>query len=165
MDVEPGRIVLHFDRAVAPPDQKAEIEGFAIAGADRHFHPAAAQWLVTGHDARNQPQIDRSALVLASSMVEAPIHFRFAWGRNPMGNLQSADHTDLPLATQRSDDWPMESVPLGVLADDSTEDGRLPRAQRAKLQAALRRDDHRRRLAEARALLEKHADEHPADRR
>ncbi|MGE0145125.1 MAG: hypothetical protein AB7I19_18115 [Planctomycetota bacterium] len=165
MDVEPGRLVLHFDRAVAPPDQKAKIEGFAVAGADRHFHPADAQWLVSGHDARNQPQIDRSALVLSSGMVESPIHFRFAWGRNPMGNLQSADHTDLPLATQRSDDWPMESVPLGVLTEDSGRDGRLARAERAKLLTALRQDDLHRRLAEARALLEKHPDNHSADRR
>ncbi len=156
MQVEDGRIVLRFDRAVAPPDNKAAIEGFAIAGEDRRFHPADVEWFVKGHDDRNRPQIDRAALVLQSPMVPAPIHFRYAWGRNPMGNLQSADHNDLPLATQRSDDWPMEDVPLGVLGGETLENGQLSRGQRGKILQALRQQDLERRLAEARALLEEH---------
>ena len=51
-------------------------------------------------------------------MVPEPIHFRYAWGRNPLGNLQATGNKDLPFATQRSDDWKMEEVPLGVLGDE-----------------------------------------------
>jgi sialate O-acetylesterase len=148
MDVVDGTIVLHFDREVAAADTNAEIEGFAIAGEDRRFQPATADWQISGRD-RN-----RRVLVLGSPHVPAPIHFRYAWGRNPMGNLQSADHNDLPFATQRSDDWKMEDVPLGVLGGEPVPDGKLTRAQRARIRDVLRREDLHRRLAEARALLE-----------
>jgi sialate O-acetylesterase len=152
--VEDGTIVLRFDGDVSAEDTNEPIEGFAIAGDDRRFQPAKAEWLVKGQDAGNRPQRDRRVLVLSSPLVPAPIHFRYAWGRNPMGNLQSADHNDLPFATQRSDDWKMEEVPLGVLGDEEVKDGKLSRGQRARIRAALEKEDLRRRLAEARALLE-----------
>jgi sialate O-acetylesterase len=156
MQVVDGTIVLHFDGEVAADDTNAAIEGFAIAGEDRRFQPAAAEWLITGQDRNGRPQRDRRALVLRSQHIPAPIHYRYAWGRNPMGNLQSADHNDLPFATQRSDDWKMEEVPLGVLGDESIVGGRLTRQQRARIRDELREDDLRRRLAEARALIEEH---------
>lgn len=158
MEVQDGRLVLRFDGEVAAADANAAIEGFAIAGVDRRFQPAEAEWLVTGRDAQGRPQRDRRALVLTSRHVPAPIHFRFAWGRNPMANLQSADHNDLPFATQRSDDWRMEDVPLGVLGDDPVQDDKLNRRQRSRILDRLRQEDLRRRLAEAKALLEEHGD-------
>ena len=161
VDTAGGRIVLHMDRPVSAPDNKAAIEGFAIAGEDRRFHPARAEWLVTGKDGRGRPQVDRKALVLTSPLVEQPIHYRYAWGRNPMGNLQSADHNDLPFATQRSDDWPMEAVPLGVIDEGSLENGKLSRRQRGQLLRALRAEDLKRRLFEARRLIEQHASTKP----
>lgn len=165
MGVEDDRIVLRFDHDVSAPDDKAAIEGFAIAGEDRHFHPAEARWLVTGRDERDQPKVDRSALTLTSGMVKHPIHFRYAWGRNPMGNLQIAGHSDLPLATQRSDAWPVEDVPLGVLEGEAAQGGRLTRKQRGAILEALRRDDLSRRLTEARALIEEHGEPVPPRRR
>jgi sialate O-acetylesterase len=153
MEVTGGTIVLHMDRGVSAEDTSAAIEGFAIAGDDRRFHPAKAEWRIAGHDARNRPQQDRKALVLSSPHVPAPIHFRYAWGRNPMANLQSADHNDLPFATQRSDTWPMEEVPLGVLDDQSWSGGKLSRQQQAHIRTILRNEDLQRRLAEARALI------------
>jgi sialate O-acetylesterase len=158
MEAVDGTIVLHMDGEVAAADTNATIEGFAIAGEDRRFHPAEAEWQIKGRDAQNRPQLDRSVLVLTSPRVPAPIHFRYAWGRNPMGNLQSADHNDLPFATQRSDRWKMEDVPLGVLGDEPVPDGKLTRQQRARIRDALRRDDLRRRVAEARALIDEHGD-------
>jgi sialate O-acetylesterase len=158
MEVQAGRLVLRFDREVAAADPNAAIEGFAIAGEDRRFQPAEAEWLVTGHDAEKRAQRDRRALVLTSRLVPSPVHFRYAWGRNPMGNLQSADHNDLPFATQRSDDWRMEDVPLGVLGDDVVQGDKLNRRQRSRILEALRKEDLRRRLAEAKALLEEHGD-------
>jgi sialate O-acetylesterase len=158
MEVVDGAIVLHMDGDVAADDTNATIVGFAIAGEDRRFQPAEAEWQVTGVDRNNRPQRDRSVLVLRSPHVPAPIHFRYAWGRNPMANLQSADHNDLPFATQRSDRWQMEEVPLGVLGDEPVTGGQLTRQQRARIRDALRQEDLRRRVREARALIDEHAD-------
>lgn len=152
-----GKIKLHMDRAVAAEDSGAAIVGFAIAGEDRRFHPAEAEWWIRGVDARNRPQRDRKVLVLSSPHVPAPVHYRYAWGRNPLANLQSADHNDLPFATQRSDRWKIEDVPKGVLGDERIEGGKLNRRQRNRILGVLRKEDLQRRLAEARALLEKHA--------
>lgn len=158
MEVVDGTIVLHMDGDVAADDTNATIVGFAIAGEDRRFQPAEAEWQVTGVDRNNRPQRDRSVLVLRSPHVPAPIHFRYAWGRNPMANLQSADHNDLPFATQRSDQWQMEEVPLGVLGDEPVTGGQLTRQQRARIRDALQQEDLRRRVREARALIDEHAD-------
>ena len=68
-----------------------------------------------------------------------------------MGNLQAHGNTDIPLATQRSDDWPMEDIPRGVLGDPPP--ANFDRGQRNKLQQALRAEDVRRRLAEAEAFI------------
>lgn len=158
VEVRGATIVLHMDGAVSAADTNAAIEGFAIAGEDRRFHPAEAEWQISGQDANGRPQRDRSVLVLSSPHVPAPIHFRYAWGRNPMGDLQSADHNDLPFATQRSDRWKMEEVPLGVLGDGPFPGGKPTRAQLARIRDALRSEDLRRRVAEARALLDAHGD-------
>ena len=158
MEVQDGTIVLYMDGQVSADDTSAAIEGFAIAGEDRRFVPAKAEWLITGKDERNRGQQDRKVLVLSSAHCPSPSHYRYAWGRNPMGNLQSADHNDLPFATQRSDRWPMEQVPLAVLEEPSLVDGKLSRKQRSQLLDALRKDDLRRRLADARALLAEHGD-------
>ena len=111
MKIEDGKIILKMDTWVRPFADGA-IEGFAIAGNDRRFQPADASWLIKGKDQHNRPQYDRSTVVLSSPHVSNPIHFRYAWGRNPMGNLHSHDHNDLPFATQRSDDWRMENIPV-----------------------------------------------------
>ena len=85
-------------------------------------------------------------------MVPHPIHYRYAWARSPLGNLQAARLTDVPFATQRSDDWPLENTPLGALGDDVPT--KLDRGQRRKLMEALRQQDHERRLHEARSLVD-----------
>jgi sialate O-acetylesterase len=155
METGRGQIVLHMDGVVSAADNQGEIHGFAIAGKDRRFQPATAEWQFR-MDRNNRPQRDRSVLVLTSPHVPEPIHFRYAWGRNPMANLQSADHNDLPFATQRSDDWKMENVPLGVLGDEPFPGGKMTRAQRGRIRDVLRKEDLLRRLAEAQALLKQH---------
>ena len=42
MKVEEGRILLSFDQSVSNVDNGGKIEGFAVAGEDRAFHPADA---------------------------------------------------------------------------------------------------------------------------
>ena len=151
--VEPrdGSLLLKLDTDVSDP-QDGAIEGFAIAGKDRRFHPAHVAYAEKGKDGRGRIQYDRKQLVLTSPMVTAPIHFRYAWGRNPLANLQAIGNKDIPFATQRSDDWKLEEVPLGILGDDVT----LPvsRGDRNKIIQALREQDRLRRLKEAEMIIE-----------
>lgn len=146
MKVQKDSLVLSFDMNVKNPEDRA-IHGFAIAGEDRKFHPATAASPEIRRDARNRPQYDRKSLELTSAMVPNPVHYRYAWGRNPLVNLQGDGNKDLPLATQRSDDWPATTVPLGILPEDAT----LPieRGAQRKLTEALRKQDKQRRLREA----------------
>ena len=150
MQVIDNAIELLFDREVGDPMDGA-IRGFAIAGEDRRFHPAVAQYAEQGKNNRGQIQYDRRRLILRSSMVGYPIHYRYAWGRNPLANLQAVGNKDLPFATQRSDSWPMEEVPLGVLGNEVS----LPisRSDRNQLLQALRDQDKERRIHDAKQLL------------
>ena len=112
--VEPAdnTLVLTFNEPVGCQKDDV-IEGFAIAGEDRRFQPATAEYQVIGKDAKGNPKVNESVLVLSSPHVGEPVHYRYAWGRNPMGNLKPRFVQDgPPLATQRSDDWPMNEVPV-----------------------------------------------------
>ena len=163
MNLEGGKIILKMDtwvRAVT----NGPIEGFAIAGKDRRFQPAEAEWLVTGKDQHSRPKHDRRVIVLSSPHVPDPIHFRYAWGRNPMGNLQSADHNDLPFATQRSDDWRMENVPVQLTGFDDLAPKDFARRANHESQKALRLDDLGRRLKEAQALIDEHRQRYEQER-
>ncbi len=151
METRDGALLLKLDTDVSDPEDGA-IQGFAIAGEDRRFHPADVAYAEKGKDSRGRMQYDRKQLVLASPMVPEPTHFRYAWGRNPLANLQTTGHKDLPFATQRSDDWKMEEVPLGVFGDEVTLP--LSRGDRNKIIQALREQDKERRLREAEQVIE-----------
>lgn len=146
-----NEVRLTFDTQVGDPEE-GEIHGFAIAGKDRKFHPAKAMYAVKGQDDRGRTQYDKRQLILTSPMVPEPTEFRYAWGRNPLANLQAIGNLDLPFATQRSDDWPLESVPSSVLSDDTE----LPisRGDRGKIIQALREQDKLRRIEEAKTILQ-----------
>lgn len=148
--VADDRIQLRLDEPASAVDNGGPILGFAVAGEDRKFHPATAEHLVTGKDDRGRDQKDKTVLVLSSHMVPAPIHYRYAWGRSPLGNLQAASNSDIPFATQRSDSWSLENVPLGVHEEEVT--AKLNRQQQQKLKTALQAQDIERILAEAEAL-------------
>ncbi|MFY9255107.1 MAG: hypothetical protein WAO83_16780 [Fuerstiella sp.] len=150
MNVKDGHIELQLDEPAGAVDDGGPILGFAVAGEDRKFHPATAEHLVTGKNDRGQPQTDKKVLVLSSPMVASPVHYRYAWGRSPLGNLQAERMTDIPFATQRSDDWSLENVPLGVHEEELTE--KLDRQQQRNLIDALRKQDVDRILFEAETL-------------
>jgi len=152
MTVENGRIILRYDRNVMPVATGLPLEGFAISGADRRFYPANVDNLVTGQDGQGRDQYDRNVLVLSNPMVAEPVAYRYAWARSPMGNAQVGGNSDIPLPTQRSDDWPMEAVPLGVFEDGPP--AQLDRSQSNTLLQVLQQIDLDRRRAEARLLLE-----------
>lgn len=80
-------------------------------------------------------------------MVPKPIHYRYAWGRSPMGNLQAQHNTDIPLATQRSDSWSLKAVYETLTGKESKSADSLERGERNELIRALRAEDMRRRLA------------------
>ena len=143
---------LKFDVDVGDAEDGA-IVGFAIAGEDRKFHPATATYAIKGKDSRGRVQYDRKQLVLSSIMVQKPVHFRYAWGRNPLANLQATGNKDLPFATQRSDSWRMEEVPAGVLPEGV----KLPisRGDANKILQMLREQDKLRLIKQAELLLEK----------
>jgi sialate O-acetylesterase len=151
MEVLDGALLLKLDTDVSDPEDGA-IQGFAIAGDDRRFHPADVAYAEKGKDDRGRTQYDRKQLVLTSPLVPEPVHFRYAWGRNPLANLQATGNKDLPFATQRSDAWKMEEVPLGVLGDEVTLP--LSRGDRNKIIQALREQDKERRLIEAKQVIE-----------
>jgi sialate O-acetylesterase len=155
MKIENGTIILSLDEPAGAVDDGSPIMGFAVAGEGRNFHPAEATHFVTGKDDRGRPRKDTKTLVLSSPMVSSPVHYRYAWGRSPLGNLQADRITDIPFATQRSDNWPLENVPLGVHGEDVPK--KLDRGQRRKVQEALREVDLERRLQQARALIGENA--------
>jgi sialate O-acetylesterase len=69
----------------------SELQGFALAGADKIFHWANAR-------------IDGNTVVVSSSLIASPVAVRYAWAGNPDGNLYNQE--GLPASPFRSDDWP-----------------------------------------------------------
>jgi sialate O-acetylesterase len=153
MKGEEGQLVLQMDEPVSNVDDGGPIEGFAIAGEDKKFQPAEATFRVTGKDARNKGQEDKTAIVLKSALVPKPVHYRYAWARSPMGNLQAAGNTDILFATQRSDTWSMNDIYEALTGKKAKEAGALDRAEHGEFRKALQAEDMRRRLAEAEALI------------
>lgn len=164
MKVADGKIILQMDTQVKAVND-GPIEGFAIAGDDRRFQPADAEYFVKGKDRNNRLQLDKRKIVLSNPLVPNPTHFRYAWGRNPMGNLQSSDQNDLPFATQRSDDWRMEEVPVKFPVDESIAARDQARRIRNEALRTLRLDDTGRRLKEAQAYIDEHKERYEAERK
>ncbi len=153
MKVEEGQIVLQMDEPLSNVDDGGPIEGFAIAGEDKKFQPAEASFLVKGKDAKGKGQEDKTAIVLKSALVPKPVHYRYAWGRSPMGNLQASGNTDILFATQRSDTWSMNDIYEALTGKKAKEPTTLDRPEHGEFRRALQAEDMRRRLAEADALI------------
>ena len=112
-------IVLSFDKAVEQLYQnKRPIVGMSIAGEDRHFYPASARPFVKGKDKNGRDMIDLTKLVVWSDLVPNPQSVRYAWARNPLGNLGNSAHMErmIPVPTFRTDQWP---IPFGPEYDAS----------------------------------------------
>ena len=153
-----GALLLYFDKDVASVDSQA-IEGFAIAGDDGKFQPASAEPWITGKDDRNQPKRDQKILVLRSAHVPKPVHFRYAWGRNPMGNLRvgNTHEKDCAFAAQRSDHWTMADMYHAYTGKMSAARGEINGQEMNELRKALQAADLARRVADARTLIETQA--------
>ncbi len=82
---------VYFDHAgggLVARDQP--LASFQIAGADRHFYPAAAR-------------VERDTVLVSAPEVKEPVAVRYAWTNAPTANLY--DGAGLPAAPFRSDDW------------------------------------------------------------
>jgi sialate O-acetylesterase len=133
-------------------DSEGKLLGFAIAGQDRRFYPAEVDWFTDGaKDNRNRPQYERNILVLSNRFVPQPLHYRYAWARNPMGNI--VNPRGVPLAAQRSDDWILEETPVKVAIPPGMSEENAKRYVGNQLRRLLEQADLERRLQEAEATI------------
>lgn len=157
VEAKDGAITLTFDASTSAVDDGGPIEGFAIAGADGKFYPATAKNKVTGKDNRGREQKDMKAIVLTSPMVPEPKHFRYAWARMPMGNVQAHHNTDIPIGTQRSDTWTINDMYEAYMGKKTVDPNTLDRKERRELSEALKASDQERHLHEAKILIEENS--------
>jgi len=78
--------------SVWPEGGFGTIRGFAVAGADKQWHPAFAK-------------IIGNTVVVKSPEVKQPVAVRYAWADNPDCNLYN--RVGLPASPFRTDDWPV----------------------------------------------------------
>lgn len=129
-------------------DADKRMKGFAIAGGDRRFYQAEVNYATNGVDNRNRPKLVKNVLILRSPHVASPKHYRYAWARNPMANLTNS--RQIPIATQRSDDWSSEETPL-LFPGAAQEENQ--RAMRGMIRRELKVVEMGRQLKEAEARV------------
>ncbi|MFM2141536.1 MAG: hypothetical protein RLZZ476_80 [Verrucomicrobiota bacterium] len=146
-----GKLTLKLD-SWAIPFHDGPIQGFAIAGKDGRFQPAKAEWL-NKNTGKGQPDWDRSVIVLTSDLVPEPIYFRYAWARNPLETLKSSDLSNLPFDTQRNDTFTLADM-FGIYTGKKpSTPGVLNRGETRELVEALKNEDLKRCVEEAKKLL------------
>lgn len=150
--VENKKLILKLDTS-AIPFNDGPIQGFAIAGKDGRFQPARAAWL-DKNGGKGEPNWERSTIVLSSDLVSEPIYFRYAWARNPLENLKSAENAGLPFDTQRNDPFSLADMYEIYTGKKSSTPGVLARNENRELVQALQAEDRKRRIIEARNLLD-----------
>ena len=144
-------------------DSDGRMLGFAIAGKDRRFYPADIQFYTDGSvDNRNRPKYQRNVLVLSSPFVAEPAHYRHAWARNPMTNLVNS--RQIPLATQRNDDWLPEETPVKFPLPPGTDIKSQARRIRGMVNKELDLADTERRIQEAEATIAQLKEKYLADK-
>ncbi len=101
MKTEGHEVAVQFDVDIHPlHGGRANIQGFTVAGEDRHFYPAEAR-------------LDRSDTVrLSSKFVPDPVAVRYAWSTHPFGMLVGAGSSGLPAAPFRTDAWEWKDAPF-----------------------------------------------------
>ena len=144
-------MILSFNGMVRVHDGRP-FKGFAIAGEDRHFVPARAEFVVTGKDDRGREQKDERRLKVWSPLVPEPVAVRYAWARNPLGNAVNSGHHEriIPIPSFRTDNWDWPEAPF---EDDSDEARNEHREAINKMRQQARQWAEARPLREARILL------------
>lgn len=103
------KIIITFDKEVKTSDDRP-IEGFAIAGSDHHFFPANAAY-VKIQDEKGQQVIDKKMIEVWNNLCADPVELRYAWARNPLGNLVNAACPIMPVPLFRTDNWEYPEAP------------------------------------------------------
>ncbi|HBB92767.1 MAG TPA: hypothetical protein DC042_13900 [Bacteroidales bacterium] len=103
------RVIVTFSKDVKTSDDRP-IEGFSIAGGDGHFYPAQALF-VKIIDKNGKPVDDRKRIEVKHHLVTDPLEVRYAWARNPLGNLVNSECPILPVPLFRSDNWAYPEAP------------------------------------------------------
>lgn len=148
-----GKLILKLD-SWAIPFHDGPILGFAIAGQDGRFQPATAQWL-DKNAGKGEPNWDRSTIILSSEFVSEPIYFRYAWARNPLETLKSTDNAGLPFDTQRNDSFTLSDMYKIYVGKPTSTPEILQENEKRELIKVLKAEDLKRRMDEARRLLQK----------
>ncbi|MEI6604802.1 MAG: hypothetical protein WCP35_05800 [Verrucomicrobiota bacterium] len=144
-----GKLVLVLDNEVRPYND-GPILGFAIAGKDGHFQPAQAQWVNKNEGKTGAPSYDFKAIVLTSPLVPEPLYFRHAWARNPMENLKNSG---IPFACLRNDTWSLADMYELYTGKKTKTPGVIDGGESGQLGNALKAEDLKRRIEEAKTLL------------
>lgn len=109
-ETDGSTMVISFDKELKTSDDRP-MSGFAIAGTDQHFYPATATYLVTGKQQNGQPLLDKTKIAVFNPLVNKPVAVRYAWARNPLGNLVDSGNRIIPLPLFRTDDWDYPEAP------------------------------------------------------
>jgi sialate O-acetylesterase len=152
MEAVDGALQLKMSTNVTTKDDSdGRMIGFAIAGEDRRFYPAEVNYATDGVDNRNRPKQIRNTLVISSPHVTKPIHYRYAWARNPMANIVSS--RQIPIATQRSDDWALEETPISFPVPEGMDEVAKRRYLSGRIRKELELGDTERQIQDAEATL------------
>lgn len=120
IEINPESMIISFDKEILVPDGRP-VEGMALAGKDQKFYSAQAEYLVTGKDDKSKDILDRTKLVVSCKKVRKPVACRYAWARNPLGNLTNAAHYErvIPVPPFRTDKWDWPEAPF---AENNTDE-------------------------------------------
>lgn len=112
-DITTGGMIIEFDKEVLVVDGRP-IEGMALAGKDKKFYHAEAEYYVKGKDDKGRDVLDRTKVVITSKKVKKPVACRYAWARNPLGNLTNASQHErvIPVPSFRTDKWDWPEAPF-----------------------------------------------------
>lgn len=103
------RIIVTFSKEVKSSDDRP-LEGFSIAGTDQHFYPAKAEYVKLENE-KGQKVNDKKRIVVWNDLVVDPMALRYAWARNPLGNLVNDATRIIPVPLFRTDHWDYPDVP------------------------------------------------------
>ncbi len=103
------RIIVNFSKEVKSSDDRP-LEGFSIAGPDQHFYPAKAEYVKLVNE-KGQKVNDKKRVVVWNDLVVDPVELRYAWARNPLGNLVNDADRIIPVPLFRTDQWEYPDAP------------------------------------------------------
>ena len=103
------KIIVTFNKEVKSSDDRT-IEGFSISGTNHHFFPAKAAYVIIQNE-KGRSIVDKKRIQITNNQIVNPVQVRYAWARNPLGNLVNADNPIIPVPLFRSDTWDYPEAP------------------------------------------------------